>query len=156
VGTFSRSRARLLGESHLILTGYQRSIRQIYRSPYIETTTSLPFVGMTGVARCRRQRNLWQAMAPMRRVFGVRAFYSCGRCVLRYAAGRFQLLRYEVSTPGRAIVSLIQLDLRVRHVPHRALVLGWTAPYGITCARMRSSKISNIGAARGEAYSHRY
>jgi hypothetical protein len=30
--------------------------------------------------------------------------------------------RYEVSTPCRAIVSLIQLDLRVRHVPHRALV----------------------------------
>ena len=33
---------------------------------------------------------------------------------------------------------------------------GWTAPYGISCARMRSSKISNRGAARGEAYSHRY
>jgi hypothetical protein len=30
----------------MILVGYQRSIRQICRSPYIETTISLPFVGM--------------------------------------------------------------------------------------------------------------
>src|SRR5258708_32074854 len=46
--------------------------------------------------------------------------------------------------------------MRVRKGPHLALVLGWTAPYGISCARMRSSKISNRGAARGEAYSHRH
>ena len=33
--------------------GYQRSIRQICRSPYIETTISLPFVGMIGIAADR-------------------------------------------------------------------------------------------------------
>src|ERR1700682_1237369 len=37
-------------KSHLILAGYQRQIRQICRSPYIETTTSLPIVGMVGIA----------------------------------------------------------------------------------------------------------
>ena len=37
----------------MILVGYQRSIRQICRSPYIETTLSLPFVGMIGIAADR-------------------------------------------------------------------------------------------------------
>lgn len=31
----------------MILVDHQRSIRQICRSPYIETAMSLPFVGMT-------------------------------------------------------------------------------------------------------------
>jgi len=50
VGTFARSYARPLGERHVILAGYQRSIRQICRSPYIEPATSLTIVGMTGIA----------------------------------------------------------------------------------------------------------
>jgi hypothetical protein len=54
VGTFARSFARPPGERHVILAGYQRSIRQICRSPYIEPATSLAFVGMTGIARYRR------------------------------------------------------------------------------------------------------
>ena len=33
----------------MILVDHQRSIRQICRSPYIETAISLPFVGITGV-----------------------------------------------------------------------------------------------------------
>jgi len=37
----------------MILVGYQRSIRQICRSSYIETTISLPFVGMIGIAADR-------------------------------------------------------------------------------------------------------
>lgn len=45
---------RPLFERHMILADYQRSIRQICRSPYIETTTSLRFVGMTDIARYRR------------------------------------------------------------------------------------------------------
>jgi hypothetical protein len=45
---FHRTYSRPLIKRHMILVGYQRSIRQICRSPYIETTISLPFVGMIG------------------------------------------------------------------------------------------------------------
>ena len=51
---FHRAYSRPLVERHMILVSYQCSIRQICRSPYIETTISLPFVGMIGIApdRC--------------------------------------------------------------------------------------------------------
>ena len=38
-----------LVERQMILVDHQRSIRQIYRSRYMETAISFPFVGMTGV-----------------------------------------------------------------------------------------------------------
>jgi hypothetical protein len=50
---FHRAYSRPPVERHMILVGYQRSIRQICRSPYIETTISLPFVGMIGIAADR-------------------------------------------------------------------------------------------------------
>src|ERR1700675_4627380 len=36
---------------------------------------------------------------------------------------------------------------------HRWL-MGWTAPYGISCARMRLLQISDKGAVRGPDYPH--
>jgi hypothetical protein len=44
----------------MILVGYQRSIRQICRSPYIETTISVPFVGMRGIAADRCHYWYWE------------------------------------------------------------------------------------------------
>src|SRR6267142_1720412 len=53
-GTFPLCLFTSLAERHMILVGYQHSIRQICRSPYVETTISLPLVGMIGVAAdCR-------------------------------------------------------------------------------------------------------
>jgi hypothetical protein len=53
MGAFARSHARPLGERHVILADYQRSIRRICRPLYVEPATSLAFVGMTGIARYR-------------------------------------------------------------------------------------------------------
>ena len=44
---------RPLVERHMILPRYQWSFRQISRSLRIETTTSLPFVGMASIAAYR-------------------------------------------------------------------------------------------------------
>ena len=50
---FHRNYSRPLVERHMIPVDYQRSIRQICRSPYVETTISLPLVGMIGIAADR-------------------------------------------------------------------------------------------------------
>jgi hypothetical protein len=59
-----------LAERHMILVDYQRSIRQICLSPYIDTALSLAFVGMTGTKadRCHCSNCAWKryAIAPCR------------------------------------------------------------------------------------------
>jgi len=52
-GTFYRGYPRPLVERQMILVDYQRSIRQIRRPSYIETTIGIPSVGMIGVAADR-------------------------------------------------------------------------------------------------------
>jgi hypothetical protein len=49
----------------MILVDYQRSIRQICLSPYIEAALSLAFVGMTGTKadRCRCSSCAWKRYA---------------------------------------------------------------------------------------------
>jgi hypothetical protein len=54
-----------LVERHMILVDYQRSIRQICLSPYIEPALGLAFVGMTGIKadRCHCSSCAWKRYA---------------------------------------------------------------------------------------------
>jgi hypothetical protein len=49
VGAILSAHLRPLVERHLILEYYQRSIRQICCSPYMETATGVLLVGMAGI-----------------------------------------------------------------------------------------------------------
>src|SRR6202166_4784644 len=58
----------------------------------------------------------------------------------------------ESRDPYAAALVLKDAARRLSHNKEHLWLMGWTAPYGISCARMRLLQISDKGAVRGPDY----